>query len=182
MKKTKARRLAKQLARQRGRADVKAKTDITDSIVSSPSSGATSQTRAKLEEDPLQKLVAAGLIDSAGERAAEEIKCVFLAVCRDVIAKTMRHGVYAKARFEISDELANAHSRRYLPWCRANRPSVVEATIDLVIDRKLPHSKFILTAICRAFADYAVRFDTAGQIETVQGKSTPSASDKSAHG
>jgi hypothetical protein len=152
-----AKKRTKQQARQRRNQDetgAPAANDITpDSI------GATPETRAKLLEDPLQRMVAAGMVDSAGERAAEEIKCVFLAICRDVIGKTMRHGMYARGKFEISDDLAHAHADRYLPWCRGNRPSIVEATIDLVVERKPPRSGLILDGVADALADYANRFD-----------------------
>jgi hypothetical protein len=102
----------------------------------------------------------AGMIDSAGERAAEEIKCVFLAICRDVIRKTMRPSiVYARGKFEIPDDLAQAHAERYLPWCRDHRRQIVEATIDLVVERKPPATGLVLEAVADALADYAKRFD-----------------------
>lgn len=155
-----ARKRAKQQARQRnkqGGGGAAARIDVMPG-----DTGATPETRAKLEEDPLHRMVAAGMVDSAGERAAEEIKCVFLAICRDVIGKTMRHGVYARGKFEISDDLAHAHADRYLPWCRAHRPAVIEATIDLVVERKPPRSGLILDGVADALADYANRFDRKG--------------------
>ena len=156
-----AKNRAKQQAKQRskqGGTGAAARIDYLPEDV-----GATPETRAKLEEDPLHRMAVAGMIDSAGERAAEEIKCVFLAICRDVIGKTMRPGVYARAKFEISDDLAHAHADRYLPWCRGNRPPIVEATIDLVVERKLPRSGLILDAVADALADYASRFDRKGR-------------------
>ncbi len=156
-----ANKRAKQQAKQRnkqGGTGAAARIDAMPETI-----GATPQTSAKLEEDPLQRMVAAGMIDSAGERAAEEIKCVFLAICRDVIGKTMRPGVYTRGKFEISDDLAHAHADRYLPWCRTNRPPIVEATIDLVVERKPPKSGLILDAVAVALADYARRFDRKGR-------------------
>lgn len=157
-----ARKRAKQQARQRNKQD---RTGAARRIDVSPEGiGATPETRAKLEADPLHGMAVAGMIDSAAERAAEEIKCVFMAICRDVIGKTMRHGMYARGKFEISDDLAHAHADRYLPWCRANRRQIVEATIDLVVDRKLPGSGLVLAAVANALADYASRFEGKGGV------------------
>lgn len=145
-------------SRAKKRAAVEARFDAAPDSV-----GATPETMAKLEEDPLQRMAAAGMIDSAGERAAEEIKYVFLAVCRDVIARTMRPTIaYARGRFEIPDDLATAHAERYLPWCRAQRPRVVEATIDLVVERRLPRSGLLLDLVADALADYARRMEGKG--------------------
>ncbi len=156
-----AKKRARRQAKQRNKQGVADAADHRDAMVATV--GATLETRAKLKEDPLHRMALAGMIDSAAERAAEEIKCVFLAVCRDVIAKTMRPGlVYSRGKFEIPDDLAHAHADRYLPWCRANRPAIVEATIDLVVERRPPQSGLVLNAVADALADYARRFDRQG--------------------
>lgn len=156
-----AKKRAKQQAKHRHSQDVNRESRRPSSTVEMV--GATPETRAKLSDDPLQRMAMAGMIDSAGERAAEEIKSVFLTICHDVIGKTMRHGLYARGKFEISDDLASAHADRYLPWCRSHRSAIVEATIDLVVERKPPRSGLVLNAVAAALADYANRFDAKGR-------------------
>ena len=76
-----AKKRARQQAKQRNKQGVADAVDHRDAMVATV--GATPETRAKLEEDPLHRMALAGMIDSAAERAAEEIKCVFLAICRE---------------------------------------------------------------------------------------------------
>lgn len=120
----------------------------------------TPETLAKKQDDPLQKMVEDKLLDSAGERAAEEIKNVYLAVCREVINLSRPMGPHSPSRYEMSDDIAEAHATRYLPWSRSNRRQIVEATIDLVVERTEPRSGLLRQAVGRALTDYARRFDT----------------------
>lgn len=128
--------------------------------------GPTPETRAKALDDPLQQLVTDGKIDAAGERAAEEIRRVFLAVCRDVMAKISRPVPMAGGKAEMSDELDIAHSDRYLPWVRDTARNVVAATLDLVLERRKP-AAFMEAAICRALQDYARRFDQKKTLDPI---------------
>ena len=129
--------------------------------------GGTPETIAKLQPDPLQKMVQAGLIDSGGERAAEEIKCVYLAICRDVVSKNMQANGTARGRYRMSEELDRAHAETYLPWTRENRKSAVESTIDLCVDRKDPMSSLAENAIAHALMDYARRMLGAKRVDRV---------------
>ena len=119
----------------------------------------TPETKAKLEADPLRMMVEKGLIDSAGERAANEIAAVFYSVCRGVMRHAKPLGPYTPGIFEMADEIAEAHALRYLPWCRDNRPQTVSATIDLVVDRVAPKEGAVRDAVADALADYARRFE-----------------------
>lgn len=121
----------------------------------------TPETVAHLEPDPLQDLVGAGLIDAAGERAAQEIMLVYCAVCRGVMRQSRPLGPYTPGVFDMSEDIAEAHARRYLPWARATRRQTVQATIDLVVDRLSPPTGPVRTAVIEALDDYARRFGRA---------------------
>ena len=117
----------------------------------------TPETKAKLVDDPFQKLVEAGNIDAAGERAAEEIRRVFMAICRDVMAKISRPAPMAAGKVDMSDDLAEAHAERYLPWVRETGRNTVSATLDLLLEGRKP-DEFSEIAICQALQNYAKRF------------------------
>lgn len=121
--------------------------------------GPTPETQAKLEPDPLGDMVAAGLIDSAGERAAQEIFKVYQAVCGCVMRQSRPLGPYTPGVFDMPDEIAKAHVLRYLPWARATRRQTVVSVIDLVVDRRPPESSIVREAVTAALADYARQFD-----------------------
>lgn len=123
--------------------------------------GPTPETLAHLEPDPLHDLVDAGLIDAAGERAAQEIMQVYCAVCRGVMRQSRPLGPYTPGVFDMPEDIAEAHKLRYLPWARATRRQTVQAVIDLVIDRLSPSSGPVRQAVIEALDDYARRFGRA---------------------
>lgn len=96
----------------------------------------TAETRAKLKPDPLQRIVEEGLLDSAGQRAAEEIRAVWLALTLEVRRKNKVLGTPDAGKVEMPDQLAEAHATRYLPWVRETNSEIVDLTIGLLVDRR----------------------------------------------
>lgn len=122
--------------------------------------GPTPETLAKLRPDPLLALLSTyGEGDGALERAADEIRAIYLAVCGMLMAGIGgRHG-YGRARGgrrDIPPFLAWAHSETYLPWADGARRATLEAVIDLVVDRHHVHPN-AASAAAGALVDYAER-------------------------
>lgn len=114
---------------------------------------ATPETKAKLENDPLRDLIDRGLVDTAAENAANEIRMVYLAIVREAMIGIGRYGEYVQGRYEISDELAAIHSQRYKPWADTQGHRL-EQVIDLVVDRRsIP--PFLVEGTVRALDGYA---------------------------
>ena len=119
----------------------------------------TPETVAKLGPDPLRVLVDQGLIDSDGERAAHQIRVVYLAVTRAVLAMAHPPGDDpARGRYEMPDDMARAYTDLYKPWVAAQGPAVVDAVLTLVVDRQaIPRSK--VGQVVDALGDYAQRME-----------------------
>lgn len=120
---------------------------------------ATPETLAKLEPDPLQALLEAhaGREMVELERAADEIRAVFFAVCRAVMRKPASYGDHLpRSRGDMSEHLARAHTQTYLPWAQDQYPRVMEACIDLIVDRRPIYPAFNLEVLV-ALRDYAKR-------------------------
>lgn len=122
---------------------------------------ATPETTAKLTADPLMAMVEAGQVDSAGERAASEIRAVYLAVCRAVMVRPTNLGgeFCAPSRgkpAEIPESLARAHAERYLPWTRDHDPETLDDLLRVVVERE-PIAPWRRHDIAVALDDYARR-------------------------
>lgn len=134
--------------------------------------GPTPETLAKLRHDPLLALFerydgrAGGDGDGEGplERAADEIRAIYLAVCGMLMAGVGGahrygegpggHSAY-RAR-EMPPFLAWAHAQTYRPWANSLARATLEAVIDLVVERNLIHPDRMI-AVAAALADYATR-------------------------
>ena len=119
----------------------------------------TPETAAKLGPDPLRVLVDQGLINSDGERAAHQIRVVYLAVTRAVLAMAhVPQDTRRKGQYEMSESTARAYTDLYKPWCAAQGPAVVDAALTLVVDRQaIPRSK--VGQVVDALGDYAQRME-----------------------
>lgn len=119
----------------------------------------TPETLAKLTPDPLMNLKQHGLITSDEERAASEIRAVYMAVCGGLFRKQQRlgeaFGLGGGKPPEMPCGLARAHHETYLPWTRRHHPGVIDAVLSLVVDRnKLPPA--FDTFVAEALKDYAL--------------------------
>tara|TARA_R110000751_G_scaffold11177_4_gene39946 strand:- start:342 stop:752 length:411 start_codon:yes stop_codon:yes gene_type:complete len=120
--------------------------------------GATPETAAKLRPDPLQTLMRTANMGPAEERAAAEIRAVYIAVCRDVMGKVMSWtppGVDGRGRGEMSNGLAEAHAARFRPWTLAWR-KYTTPILRLIIEREEPGMAF-RPMVAMALRDYARR-------------------------
>lgn len=126
--------------------------------------GPTPETLAKLRQDPLRALFArydagGGSEEGVLERAADEIRAVYLAVCGMLMAGVgggHRYGQGPGGRREIPPFLAWAHAQTYLPWAKSLKRTTLEAVIDLVVDRAVVHPDLAIAAAA-ALSDYAGR-------------------------
>lgn len=131
----------------------------------------TPETLAKLEPDPLQALLDGHVGRDLPkeereraerervemERATDEIRAVYHAVVRAVMRKPPSFGDrIAMGKREMPGHLAWAHSKTYLPWAQSQHPRVMEACIDIIIDRRPVYRAFNLEVIA-ALRDYAKR-------------------------
>lgn len=131
--------------------------------------GPTPETLAKLRQDPLLALFERYESQNDGdegalERAADEIRAVYLAVCGMLMAGVgggHRYGQGPGGRREIPPFLAWAHARTYLPWANATKRTTLEAVINLVVERNLVHPDLCIAAAA-ALADYAGRMRRRG--------------------
>ena len=114
---------------------------------------ATPETLAKLQPDPLREMERTGFIGPDELRAADELRAVYLAITRDVMAKVMRFGNEPRGRPEMPDILAAIHAQRFVPWANDNRESAPLA-IRLAVERE-PVPFRVHAA--RALRDYACR-------------------------
>lgn len=126
---------------------------------------ATPETLAKLRPDPLLALLSAfeqvgdAVGNSALERAADEIRAIYLAVCGMLMAGVggaHRYGQGPGGRREIPAFLAWAHAQTYIPWAQYHPRGTLEAAIGLVVDRHVIHPD-LASAVAGALADYAKR-------------------------
>lgn len=137
---------------------------------------ATPETLAKLRPDPLLALLEAyGGGDRALERAADEIRAIYVAICGMLMAVGRTgSGIGPRAdggtgrrtarAHDIAPFLAWAHGETYLPWAQRTPRRTLEATIDLVIERRVIHPD--LTApVAQALGDYAGRMRSRGRFE-----------------
>jgi len=120
--------------------------------------GATPETASKLRPDPLQVLMRTANMGPAEERAAAEIRSVYLAVCRDVMGRVMSWtppGVDGRGREEMPNGLAVAHAVRFRPWSVAWR-KYTTPILRLVVEREDPGMAF-RPMVVMALRDYARR-------------------------
>lgn len=121
----------------------------------------TPETKAKLTDDPLRKLVEPGprgenpKLSADGETAASEIAAVFFAVVQRLMPRRMKFTDPIQGVEDMPAELARLYNERYLPWARRTAPRTVAATIDLVVDRIEPANEFTERAVIEALEDYA---------------------------
>lgn len=135
--------------------------------------GPTPETLAKLRQDPLLALferydARVGSEEGTLERAADEIRAVYLAVCGMLMAGIgggHRYGQGPGGRREIPPFLAWVHAQTYLPWANSLKRTTLEAVIDLVIDRTVVHPDRAIAA-AGALADYAQRMRRRGAFES----------------
>lgn len=120
----------------------------------------TPETLAKLGTDPLKAMLTDDLIDTAGEKAAAEIREIFEAVCAAVMRRPARYGQdFGMPRgvpVELPDAVAANHAGTYLPWVKATGPVVVNATLTLIMERENVGCAMKLK-IAEALTDYARR-------------------------
>lgn len=107
-----------------------------DPVIRDDRVGPTPETQAKLVPDPFNVLIEMGMLDTAQRDAGLEIRAIWRAITGTLAAKT---GNLSDTRSGggMSDALAAAHARVYLPWCQY-WGRLVEETIDLVVDAQLP--------------------------------------------
>ena len=137
--------------------------------------GPTPETLAKLRQDPLLALferydMAGGGEEGMLERAADEVRAIYLAVCGMLMAGVgggHRYGQGPGGRREIPPFLAWAHAETYLPWANGLKRGTLEAVIDLVVDRTVIHPDFYV-AVAVALADYAGRMRRRGAFERAE--------------
>lgn len=144
--------------------------------------GPTPETLAKLRPDPLLALLQAqGDGDGALERAADEIRAVYLAVCGMMMAGVGgRHG-YGRTRHghrEMPSYLAWVHRETYLPWANGQARTTLEATIGLIVDRQVQHPDRH-AAIATALNDYAERLRRRGSYDSQAAATVPQQSAQS---
>jgi hypothetical protein len=122
---------------------------------------ATPETRAKLTDDPIRKLVSPGprgerpKLSAGGESAAAEIRAVFLAVVQRLMPGRMKFVDPIQGVDDMPEALARLHRDNYLPWVRRTAPRTVAAVIDLCVDRIEPAGEFAEAAVIAALEDYA---------------------------
>ncbi len=126
----------------------------------------TPEARAKIDGDPLQDLLLRAWAHlppdhetwnrQAAERAAEEIRAVYTAIVRGLMAGAMKYGELSVGKTEIGDALAHHHSDRYLPWVRSVGPILADAVIQVVVDRNWI-TPLNYARVGRALLDYAGR-------------------------
>jgi hypothetical protein len=127
--------------------------------------GPTPETLAKLRQDPLLALLerydSDSAVDDRGalEKAANEIRAVYIAVCGMLMAGIgggHRYGQGPGGRREIPPFIAWVHAETYRPWASGTKRATLEAVIDLVVDRAVIHPD-LYPAAAAALADYAAR-------------------------
>jgi hypothetical protein len=137
--------------------------------------GPTPETLAKLRQDPLLALFARYDAETGGEegmleRAADEIRAVYIAVCGMLMAGTgggHRYGQGPGGRRDIPPFLAWVHAQTYLPWANGLKRTTLEAVIDLVVDRAVIHPDLVVAA-AEALADYGRRMRRRAAFEGEQ--------------
>ena len=93
---------------------------------------------AAASPDPILALVEIGFLDSACERAIDEIRHVRNAICYQLEAKSNRLSNQAHGVSEMSDEMARAHKERYLPWSREIGRIVLDIVLKMIMDAEPP--------------------------------------------
>jgi len=101
--------------------------------------GATPETlahAAAAPPDPILALVECSppLLDSACERAIDEIRHVRNAIVYQLEAKSNRLDNRAHGVSEMSDEIAHAHQTRYLPWSRDIGRIVLDIVLKMIME------------------------------------------------
>lgn len=95
------------------------------------------------------------LIDMQAEQAGDEIRAVYLAICRSVIRTArMADSSTGGGMPDIPDALARAHATRYLPWVQRVGRRVADSVISVVVDRHWT-GKATPCEIADALTDYA---------------------------
>ena len=117
----------------------------------------TEETRNRLQPDPVLVMISKGLLDTAQEHAASEIREVYLAITRGLWPK-ITSGEIRGLTEGISDGLATAYSTRYRPWVAQHRREVIDATLSLVVDREAPATDLGERLIAGALKNYARMF------------------------
>ena len=116
--------------------------------------GPTAETKAKLEADPLRMLIDARFVNTDMERAAAEIRAVYLAIVREVMSKPQAFGRLPGGKAEMPDGLAEAHARRYVPWVADMGGETVDLTLRIAVDRQ---PAYPVEPVIFALRDYARR-------------------------
>lgn len=106
-----------------------------------PEYGPTPETVAKAKTarpDPLLEMIEAGLVDSAGERAADEIQRCYHAITYVTEINQNSMSAIAHGKSEMPDDVAQAIAERYNPWHELVGRVVSEAVKSVVIRRVAP--------------------------------------------
>ena len=115
---------------------MKRKSKRRDPVIRDDRVGPTPETQAKLVPDPFHVLVEMGLLDTAQRDAGLEIRAIWYAITGNLMPKAGERSSQ-RSGDGMSDALATAHARVYLPWCQY-WGRLVEEVIDLVVDAQLP--------------------------------------------
>ena len=112
---------------------------------------ATPETVANLRPDILQAMVTSGFLDSAHEKAADEISLCVQAITQVVSIRNRDLSDAQGGAGDIPDWLDFAYTHRYLPWCRSHRVIGVDVR-RLAVDHEAPR----FPKRCKkALSDYA---------------------------
>ena len=132
-------------------------------VISADRFGATLETKRKLTQDPLWLMWKPGdgskpLLPPGGIDAADEIIMVYKSRYRIRVHQSRYGPEFGMPSGQdndgdISDALVTAYHRRYLPWVRRTDRHVLEATIDLLLDRD-DTPRPVLEVIAEAIIDY----------------------------
>lgn len=114
----------------------------------------TPETLAKLVPDPLKQLFDSGRLEREHMDAAAEIRAVYLAIVGNMFARAHVYEPHDGHRATLPDWIAEAHAKRYRPWCAEWRPWL-PILIGIIVDghRPLAHHD----CLGRSLNDYAAR-------------------------
>jgi ElaB/YqjD/DUF883 family membrane-anchored ribosome-binding protein len=90
--------------------------------------------------DPVQSMLESNppLLDNADEQAIDEIRHVRNAITYQLEAKSNRLSHHPHGQTEMSDELAHAHTDRYLPWSRQIGRIILDVVLRMIMDAVPP--------------------------------------------
>lgn len=94
----------------------------------------TPETAAKLRPDVVWTLFERGFLTAAGEKAARDIRDIYLAVVAELMPSKMRLSSEHSGKFILTDEMAEKYADVYQPWARSIDRQVIDNVVTLVVD------------------------------------------------